>query len=270
MTIELIASPWHLGVEDQGIGAGPRALLDALDAEARVVDEPSEVTEVGRMFEIQRAVAAYARRSLHSSRAPLVLSGECNPAVGTVAALGAAGQVGVVWFDAHADMNTPDTTESGFIDGMALAMLTGRCWRGMCRRLSGWRPVPDDNVLLAGHRALDQAERLALDGSGIVELESGRIAELAEPAGALAARVDVLYVHVDLDVLDADEARANDWAVTGGPTTDELCGAIAVLGSTGKVGGAALTALDPTSDPTQRTVQAATRVLSALREALSR
>ena len=268
--IDVIASPWHLGIEDLGIGAGPRHLLAVADDRARFVDPPAGATEVGRMFEIQRAVGELARGALEAGRAPLVLSGECNPAVGTISALASLGRVGVVWFDAHADMNTPETTESGFVDGMALAMVTGRCWRALCRQASGWRPVSDRDVLLVGHRALDPAERAELDRSAINELPAGRIAQIGELAVAVAEGVDALYVHVDLDVLDASEARANDWAVAGGPNLSELRSALAAVADTGKVRAAALTAFDPASDETPRTAQAAAGVLAALREALNR
>ncbi len=268
--IELIASPWHLGVEDLGIGAGPPRLLADAGAQARFVDPPAGATEVGRMFEVQRAVAELARQALEAGRAPLVLSGECNPAVGTISALAGTGRVGVIWFDAHADMNTPETTESGFVDGMALAMATGRCWRALCRRASGWRPVSDRDVLLVGHRALDPAERAELDRSAINELTAGRIGQIGELAGAVAEGVDAVYVHVDLDVLDPSEARANDWAVAGGPTLSELRFALAAVADTGKVRAAALTAFDPASDETPRTARAAAGVLAELREALNR
>jgi arginase len=268
--IDSIAVPWHLGVEDLGIGAGPRRLLAETGAQSRFVEPPTEATEVGRMFELQRNVAGLVREALEAGRAPLVLSGECNPAVGTISALRGAGRVGVIWLDAHADMNTPETTESGFVDGMALAMVTGRCWRALCRRTPGWQPLSDRDVLLAGHRALDPAERAELDRSAIAELPTDRFDRFGDAVADLAAGVDALYVHVDLDVLDASEARANDWAVAGGPALSELLAAVGSAAQTGKLRAGALTAYDPAADDTPRTSRAAVTLLAALRDALSR
>ena len=124
-------------------------------------------------------------------------------------------------------------------------------------------------MLLVGHRALDAAEQGGLDRSAINELTADRIGQIGEVAAAVAEGVDALYVHVDLDVLDASEARANDWAVAGGPTVSELRFALAAVADPGKVR-AALTAFDPSSDETPRTARAAAGVLAALREALDR
>ena len=60
-----------------------------------------------------------------------MLAGNCNTALGSVAGLDHLDRTGVVWFDAHGDFNTPETTVTGSFDGMALAMLTGRCWTGL-------------------------------------------------------------------------------------------------------------------------------------------
>ena len=74
-----------------------------------------------------------------AERFPLVLAGNCNAAVGVVAGLGPG--AAVLWCDAHADFNTPETTTGGFLDGMGLATVTGRCWTSMAARVPGFVPV---------------------------------------------------------------------------------------------------------------------------------
>lgn len=76
-----------------------------------------------------------------------MVAGDCNATVGVVAGLGSQKRVGVLWLDAHADFETPDTDASGYLDGQGLAMLTGRCWRGHTQSLQGFVPVTDRRVL---------------------------------------------------------------------------------------------------------------------------
>ena len=85
-----------------------------------------------------------------------MLSGNCNTAVGTIAGLDAA-DLSVVWFDAHADFNTPDTTNTGFTDGMGLAVTVGHCWKEMARCVPGFSAVAERDVVLAGVRAMEPA-----------------------------------------------------------------------------------------------------------------
>jgi arginase family enzyme len=80
---------------------------------------------------------------------PLVLAGNCNTAVGTLSGADPEG-LGVVWFDAHGDFNTPETTTTGFIDGMGLAIAVGHCWKAMARGVSGFSPVLEENVVIGG------------------------------------------------------------------------------------------------------------------------
>ena len=89
-------------------------------------------------FELMGAIAAEVARATADGELPIVLAGNCTSSVGTVAGLGSA-RVGVVWFDSHGDFNTPETTTTGFLDGMAVAILTGHCWRQAAGRVAeGW------------------------------------------------------------------------------------------------------------------------------------
>ena len=119
---------------------------------------------------------------------PVVLSGSCFlAAIGTVIGLGERSP-GVVWFDAHADFNSPDTTIEGYLDGMGLAMLTGGAWHGMLGDVEGFSPLPETAVVLAGARDFDEPEKQRLDSSAVNWLPTDRLratAPLLEAVDAL-------------------------------------------------------------------------------------
>jgi len=102
-------------------------------------------------------VAAEVGQAMESASFPVILAGSCYTAIGTLTGLG-PDPVGVFWFDSHGDCNTPETTGSGFLDGMAVATLTGRCWNRLLEDLEGFRPTADHQVCLVGVRDLDEAE----------------------------------------------------------------------------------------------------------------
>jgi arginase len=236
----LILAPFDSGRRDWRMGAGPADLLDhgvsrQLGAEAVTVTASS-------YEEVQRAVAEQVRRAVADGVAPIVLAGNCGVSVGVVEGLAAQDDLAVVWLDAHGDLNTPETTASGFVDGMALAMLTGRCRTPF----PGYRPVPDDQVLLVGARDLDPAEREVLTESRI-RLLPARAAEVA--AAGFPPQVRRVHLHVDLDVHDSQlVGRANEYAAPGGPDAAEIRRIVEVLGAGLPLVSATFAAYDPAVD----------------------
>ena len=106
---------------------------------ARSIRKSAYPCETSLGFDAQRRIAAAAAVSRDQGRLPIVLGGNCNTAVGGASGVH-DGSLGVIWFDAHSDFCTPETTETGvfFFDGMGLAMLAGRCWRGMLSAVPGY------------------------------------------------------------------------------------------------------------------------------------
>jgi arginase len=262
------------------MGRGPLHLLrhglaERLSAGGREVrvavveaDDALPPAEIRTAFELAGRVADAVRSAVARGDFPLVLAGNCNTALGTVAGLGHPSAV--VWFDAHADFNTPETTVSGFLDGMALATLTGRCWTRAASAIPGHRPVADVDVALVGARDLDEGERDLLSASavrlvppGVVRTRGARAA-LTEALDGPARRGRPAYVHVDLDVLDPAEARANALAAADGLSVDELCAAIHAVAERCPIAAAALTAYDPAADEGDRVGDAAGRVAEAI------
>lgn len=262
MKVRIITVPYDSGHYGARMGAGPLhlreegGLADRLAAEgAEVEDAAVEVdldfpTENTVAFEVARRLSSAVRAAREDGGFPLVLAGNCASCLGTVAGLGAS-RTGVVWLDAHGDFNTPETTGSGFLDGMALSMLVGDCWRKATGSVPGFEPVPEDAVLLVGARALDPGEGERLERSGVGRLGIDEL-EGDQPNRALARvadRADSLYLHVDLDVVDPAVARANPYAAPGGLTLEGLLEFVGRVARAGPVGAMALTAYAPSADP---------------------
>ena len=255
MQVALIQVPYHLGHENVGMGAGPSRLepsaLAALRASGhdvevvRVRRGDSETNEIGASFEVVRRVAEAVAAAVERGAFPLVVSGNCMSSIGVVA--GSGRDLGVVWLDAHADFNTPDSSLSGFQDGMGLSILTGTGWRALRETIPGYRPVAEENVGLVGVRDVDTLEQERLDRSAVAVVAPG---ESAEPVlDGLAGRVEGVYLHVDLDVLDPSEGRANEHAAPGGLVAADVERIVALVGERATIRGAAVTAYDPAADP---------------------
>ncbi len=282
MDIRLIACPYHLGHREVEIGAGPVALLEggaeqALrdgghDVSVVTIDTPPpSSSEIAAIFEINTLLATAVRDACGSGVFPIVLAGNCNHCLGAASGVGLA-ELGVVWFDAHGDFNSPDTSQSGFFDGMALHVATGNSWHALAGTIPGFRPVAERNVALAGVRDLDEGERAALEASSVVLVEepvllaSGIEAALAPPLDAVSSRMRDVYVHVDLDVLDPKAAAINGYQPPGGLAVSQLVEALEMVGRRFQVRAAALASYDPACDPDGNGLDAGLEVLKTFGE----
>jgi len=171
------------------------------------------------------AVAAVARRGGR----PVVVAGDCTTALGTVAGLQRAGAVaGIVWFDAHGDVQTLETTASGYLGGLPLRLLVGYRPELIAARL-GLQPVPERQVLLVGARDLDPPEVSYLENAQIRCREVGDLDPADLPDGPF-------YLHLDLDVIDPAEVPGLRYPAPGGPGPAQVAGALRGLLGTGQLG----------------------------------
>ena len=196
---------------------------------------------------------------------PVVLSGSCFASVGIVAGLDEPAP-GVVWFDAHSDFNTPDITIEGYLDGMGMSILTGGSWQAMAARIPGFRAVPESAALLTGARDFDELEKAHLDESGVALVEPERLRDpeaLHEAIGGLEPEPTGVYLHVDLDVLDSEEAPVNVYSAPGGLSGDQLEALVSGVIERHPVRAVSLTAYDPDRDPDARVPPIAMRLLRA-------
>jgi arginase len=281
--VHLIRVPYDSAARGARMGAGPDRLAalgaaDCLRAGGRevveaVVEAPEGFrAEIGTGFALLRALAERARAARAAGAVPLVLAGNCSTAVATVSGVRAAdgGPVGVVWFDAHADFETPETTTTGFLDGTGLATLVGRCWRALAASVPGFAPVPPAHVVLVGARDVSDAERAALADAGVTWVRLGALQDAG--AAALAPALDALsaagvrraYVHVDLDTHDPRDAPANGYQPPGGLTPAAVRDAVRLVVERFEVAAAAITAYDPACDPDGRAAAVALELAPVL------
>lgn len=279
MKVQLLTVPYDSGLRNVRMGRGPAHLLER-GLLARLWDDGHEAAvdtievadappaEIRTTFDLNRLLAIATERAVRSGALPLVLAGNCSTAAGTIAGLGAR-DIGVVWFDAHGDFNTPETTITGFLDGMALAILAGRCWAGLAARIPGFRPVPLEHVVLVGARDFDPDERDALSHAPLIQVppdlvRAGGATAAAERLGRLHPHVRRFYVHLDLDVLDSSEATANEFATDGGLTVAQVADILRLIVQRGPIAAVAVTAYDPVHDSGDRAQQAAFRLVREL------
>ena len=274
--VQLVLVPYDTARRHWGMGSGPahlvnHGLVEGLEAaghsvKVSIIDaHGDDIAEVRTAFALMAGIAATVRDAREVGRFPLILAGNCNTAVGTVAGLDYADSIGAFWFDAHGDFNTPDTTVSGVLDGMALAMLTGRCWRTLCHGIPGFRPVREDATCLVGARDLDALEAEALQSSAVWQVAAHEAPHrLAVVTKEIAARAAAAYLHVDLDVLDPAVGRVNRYSAAGGFAAETLVAAIGEVAAILPLQAAAITAYDPAFDTDGSIQRIAARVVHAL------
>jgi arginase len=240
----MIAVPYHLGRRAVEVGRGPLVILETL-GQPCVLIEGASVSDVNSR--LTKAV------KLHD-RPVLVLAGNCNSCLGTLAALE---DPGIIWLDAHGDFNTPETTISGALEGMSLAIATGHCHPELMAR-----PVREENVVLAATRSIDPLEEVRLRASAIRRIP---LDELPQAVDEIAARVNTIYLHLDLDVLDPSVSPGVNFSEPGGISPDQLFDAVKYVIATGKLDAAAITNFNPDRDPENRTLRIVEELVEILR-----
>ncbi|MEN8114823.1 MAG: arginase family protein [Actinomycetota bacterium] len=168
---------------------------------------------------------------------PIVYAGDCLSIIGVVGGLQRRGvDPTVVFFDAHGDFHTWETTASEFLGGMPLAMLTGRGEQTILEGV-GVTPVADDRAWLVDGRDLDPGEDEAVKQSGIHHVSVAWITDDPPPGD--------LYVHVDVDVVDPLEMPAINYPAPGGPMVEDVARAVASLHATGRVKAFSISSWNP-------------------------
>jgi len=229
-------SPGPKTMAEGGIQPQLRALGATLrvDVAALTADENTEYGGWKRLGMALGHFADIVARNERDGYFNVGLYATCPSMPGMVAGLQHSGstrdalRVGMLWLDAHPDFNTPETTRSGSLGGMPVAVATGRALQRLRLDAHLDPPLSDRNIVMGAVRLVDPLEQQLLDESAIEQVTVDDVRR-ASPAlfaqlDRLARQVDKIYVHIDMDVLDEREVMAHQNKVPGGPTSQELAG----------------------------------------------
>src|SRR5215469_183666 len=291
-TIEIIGVPLDLGQQRRGVDMGPSALrvaglqakLEALgyqvtdrgnvavavaETKHRGDERARFLTEIAQSAE---QTAKCVQEALAHRATPIVLGGDHSVAAGTVAGVAnyfrsQQQRIGLIWMDAHSDINTPETSPSGNVHGMPVAALLGMEPAAL-RDLLGWSPkVLPENTVLIGIRDVDETERENIRRAGLTVFTMRDIDELGlravmERAIPIAAKGTAGYhVSLDLDWVDPEEAPGVGTAVRGGATYREAHLAMEILADDGGMLSFELVEVNPILDEHNRTAELAVQLL---------
>ncbi|MEP7338200.1 MAG: arginase [Acidobacteriota bacterium] len=275
-----------LGADRRGVDMGPSAVRVA-GLNERMATLGYEVTDAGNILvrnpemmqitdrhakylpEIAEAcqkLADQVEAALEAGSTPIVLGGDHSIAIGSVAGLAAFHRkrdkkVGVIWFDAHGDMNTPESSPSGNIHGMPFAAILGHGAKDLTE-ISGFAPkVSPEDCVLIGARSVDPEEAVALKASGIRVVtmreldERGMSAVMDEAMWLASRRTAGFHVTMDMDFVDPDYAPGVGTPVPGGPTYRESHLAMEKVADSGKMLSFELTEINPVFDISNKTAE---------------
>jgi arginase len=282
MKVQVIQVPYDSGHRSLRAGSGPEHFVDnglpqALQAEGHevsveTIESRSEFrTEVQTQFELYRSLAERVADARRNSKFPLILSGNCGATVGAIAGSGQE-RLGVIWFDAHGEFNTPETTTSGFLDGMGVAIATGLCWKRLAASIPGFRPLPGSNILLIGGRDFDEGEQDRLEQAGVVVVDGATFEQtdvqnaLNTEISKLAKDLDEIHLHIDPDALNPNEAPANSYQfmTEGGMSVEQLMEAVALIKKNLNVTSATVASFEPSYDPRGKTLEAIIKMIKQI------
>ncbi len=294
--VALVGVPMDLGGGRRGVDMGPSAIriaelekqvlgmgLEFVDTGNVSVREPESMHPhdprarfLDEISDCCRRLRERVESILVEGGFPLVVGGDHSIACGTVAGLSShyhkrGGRIGLIWFDAHGDMNTPETTESGNIHGMPLAACLGHGPDGLTR-LGDRHPYVDvQSAVLVGVRSLDRAERRLVHDSGITcftmrEIDILGIHRVMERALEVATSGTVgFHLSFDLDGTDPSVAAGVGTPVRGGTTYRESHSVMEHVAESGRLLGLELTEINPILDNQNATALTAVElILSAL------
>lgn len=195
-----------------------------------------------RMLALYRPLARWVAQTVVEGDRPVSVAGDCCTALGVLAGLQQAGlDPTLIWLDAHGDFNTWETTPSGFLGGMPLAMLVGLGEQTLVEGV-GLVPASASQVILSDGRELDPGERELLADAAVFHLpDAEALRDYDLPAGPL-------YVHFDTDVVNPNDAPAMNYRARGGPTAEALHRVFHHLARTERVAAVSMSTWNPELD----------------------
>ena len=228
-----ILTPYFL---DQGLPGLETLAETAWIINQRVLPKADLLT---RISGLHAALAVQVEESLREGQLPVSLAGDCCTAVGVLAGLNRAELYPLlIWFDAHGDFNTRETSPSGFLGGMPLAMLAGLGDLTLLENL-GMEPIPQEQIILTDGRDLDPGEKELVANSSITHLRDP-LDLLNYPLGDQS-----IWLHFDTDVVNPEESPAQNYPAPGGPGAEDLERVFRHLAGTGLIKAVSLSSWAP-------------------------
>jgi arginase len=282
--VAIIGAPLDLGAGRRGVDMGPSALRVA-NLNSRLSELGYRVEDLGNVEADQqesvratprsarflpqiekscRALAAMVEKAIARGRFPLVLGGDHSVAVGTVSGMShhfrkQGRKLGLIWMDAHADMNTPRTSPSGNVHGMPLACIIGAGPKQLTHIYDYAPKVDPANVVLVGIRDVDSLEKPLVKSSGVRaftmrDIDERGMRAVMEDAVRIAADGTVgFHLSLDMDGVDPDEAPGVGTPVRGGFSYREAHLAMEILCDSRLVTSMEVVEVNPVLDDANRT-----------------
>ncbi|KAL6900613.1 hypothetical protein GGI43DRAFT_405834 [Trichoderma evansii] len=290
-SITIISSPYHVGISQVAVGAGPahlklRRLVSTIRERRIKVDEVELPPvhdqfegDIARSFEVFRRTAISVRRAHEQASFPIVIAGNCSSSVGVLAGISTVladsnKSLACAWFDAHDDFNTPDTITSGYFDSMPIAMLGNLCFKSMLATIPGYSPLDLKRLIHVGMRDVNEIERQHVKDSGI-SVVWGNPRVKVDFNKQLAALIDgkrldsqPSLVHVDLDSFDTSIGKANRFAAPGGLQEADMRECLLTLAEKTVPMSMTIASFDPSFEGADAIADAAIRCVSVFVDSL--
>jgi arginase len=275
-SIGVIGIPYNVGWKGEGIDEGPAALRNAglIRQLGQVAEEVADLGDVRanlpprddtnpkllnphQVVAVCKAVAPRVRDACEQGYFPLILGAEDSIIMGIVEGLqqGLREPIGLIYLDAHGDFNTPETTPSGLVGGMDVAMLAGRGPELLTNIFGHKQQLHEEQIAIFGARDLDPPEREMLEESKVHLYSMDKVRKLG-PEHAIKEATEKLlrvsrriYVHIDIDVLDPNEIGATQLPVPDGLGLSECANALSVVTQSGRLCGLAVMVFNAHKDP---------------------
>ncbi|WP_028402094.1 arginase [Ectobacillus panaciterrae] len=289
--ISIIGVPMDLGQTRRGVDMGPSAIryagvverieqlgYDVEDLGDIVIERPKRNTSgenpklknLNQVVEVCEELAEKVDDAIERSSFPLVFGGDHSIAVGTLAGIAKHRKnLGVIWYDAHGDLNTEETSPSGNIHGMSLAASLGYGHPLLTNLYGAYPKVKKENVVIIGARALDEGEKEFIRQEGIKvfsmhEIDRMGMAAVMEEAIRYLSHTDGVHLSLDLDGLDPHDAPGVGTPVIGGLSYRESHLAMEMLAESGIITSAEFVEINPILDEKNKTAITAVALMGSL------
>lgn len=280
--------PMDLGQNRRGVDMGPSAIRYARFQESleelgytvtdlgnartpipETVEKNGKVQRLGAIREVCSEIAAQIEKMVADGLFPIILGGDHSVSIGTVSGAASVGRTGVIWLDAHADFNTPETSPSGNVHGMPLATLTGRGHPDLVNIGEIGAKVMPEDVVLVGLRSVDRDEQRLLHEAGahvytMKEIDAYGVAKVVRRAIEDLSHLERVHLSFDLDALDPEIAPGVGTPVRGGLSYREAHLVMELVNEAGIITSLDVVEVNPILDERNGTAELAVELVASL------